>query len=87
MIATNLQLAQLMLLLLPFTFVLTIIFIRIAQPLFLKVQQKLESLNQVLQENLAGIRVIKAFVRSNYANARARLSSRSVLARAFEVSK
>lgn len=68
MIVTNLQLAQLMLLLLPFTFMLTIIFIRFAQPLFKRVQQKLESLNQVLQENLAGIRVVKAFVRSSYAN-------------------
>ncbi|MCD5416027.1 ABC transporter ATP-binding protein/permease [Candidatus Bipolaricaulota bacterium] len=33
------------------------------RPLFLLVQQKLDRLNTVLQENLAGVRVVKAFVR------------------------
>jgi ATP-binding cassette subfamily B multidrug efflux pump len=33
------------------------------RPLFVQVQQKLGSLNTVLQENLAGIRVVKAFAR------------------------
>jgi ATP-binding cassette subfamily B multidrug efflux pump len=87
MIATNLQLAQIMLLLLPFTFVLTIIFIRFAQPLFLKVQQKLESLNQVLQENLAGIRVIKAFVRSDYANTRFDQANTALMSDSVAVSR
>ena len=33
----------------------------ITQPLFIKVQQKLSTLNTILQENLAGIKVVKAF--------------------------
>jgi ATP-binding cassette subfamily B protein len=70
MIATNQQLAMMMLLLLPFIFVLTIVFIRIAQPLFMKVQTKLDNLNHILQENLAGVRVVKAFVRREYENDR-----------------
>jgi ATP-binding cassette subfamily B protein len=41
-------------------------FVRKAQPFFLKVQRKLDQLNQVLQENLAGARVVKAFVRGEY---------------------
>jgi ATP-binding cassette subfamily B protein len=34
------------------------------------VQQKLDKLNQVMQENLAGIRVVKAFVRVEHENSR-----------------
>jgi ATP-binding cassette subfamily B protein len=35
-------------------------------PLFGKVQEKLDNLNTVMQENLAGVRVVKAFVRTEY---------------------
>ena len=38
--------------------------------MFGAVQRKLDSLNQVLQENLAGVRVVKAFVRTEHENAR-----------------
>jgi ATP-binding cassette subfamily B multidrug efflux pump len=41
-----------------------------APPLFTLVQQKLDRLNQVLEENLAGVRVVKAFVRGEHENAR-----------------
>lgn len=37
------------------------------QPLFGRVQQKLAALNTLVQENLAGIRVVKAYVRERYA--------------------
>lgn len=37
------------------------------QPLFLVVQQKLSALNTIVQENLAGAQVVKAFVREPYA--------------------
>ncbi|MNC22363.1 putative ABC transporter ATP-binding protein [compost metagenome] len=35
-------------------------------PMFAKVQKRLDRMNTVLQENLVGIRVVKAFVRSDY---------------------
>jgi ATP-binding cassette subfamily B multidrug efflux pump len=35
-------------------------------PLFLTMQQKLDRLNTVLQENIAGVRVVKAFVRAEH---------------------
>ncbi len=35
-------------------------------PLFMSMQQKMDRVNTVMQENLAGIRVIKAFARSAY---------------------
>ena len=41
-----------------------------ARPLFKTVQERLDRLNNVLQENLAGVRVVKAFVRTEHENAR-----------------
>ncbi len=35
-------------------------------PLFMTVQKKLDRLNMVLQENIAGVRLVKAFVRAAY---------------------
>ena len=63
MLLINVQLASLMLLLLPLTLVLATIFVLKGQPLFLGVQRRLDKVNMVLQENLAGIRVVKSFVR------------------------
>lgn len=39
-------------------------------PLFKIVQQKLDKVNSIVQENLSGIRVVKAFVRGEYENSR-----------------
>jgi ATP-binding cassette subfamily B multidrug efflux pump len=68
--ATNSRLATIMFALLPVTIVLVTVFIRIVQPLFVRVQERLEYLNQVLQENLSGIRVVKSFVRRDHENRR-----------------
>ena len=70
MYATNVQLANVMIALLPITLILVVVFVRTIQPFFTKVQEKLENLNQVMQENLSGIRVVKAFVRREYENER-----------------
>jgi ATP-binding cassette subfamily B protein len=61
--STNTKLALTTLPILPIAFVLFMIFGGLSQPLFAKVQQKLSTLNTILQENLAGIKVIKAFTR------------------------
>ena len=36
------------------------------EPLFRSVQQKLDRLNTVLQENIAGARLVKSFVRADF---------------------
>jgi ATP-binding cassette subfamily B multidrug efflux pump len=87
MIATNRELAMLMLLLLPLILVLTVIFVRVAQPLFLGVQRKLENLNQVLQENLTGIRVVKAFVRRNFESERFDIANSELMDQSIKVTK
>ncbi|MEM2094453.1 MAG: ABC transporter ATP-binding protein [Candidatus Bathyarchaeia archaeon] len=70
MLSTNVELARIVLLLLPLTLVGTAVFVTKAQPMFLEVQRRLERLNMVLQENLSGIRLVKAFVREDYENQR-----------------
>ena len=60
---TNARLAFVALPILPIGLVIFIAFGTTARPLFTQVQIKLSNLNTVLQENLAGIKVIKAFTR------------------------
>ena len=64
------DLALLVLALLPLVIGLIWLFAAKARPLFTIVQKKLDALNEVLQENLAGVRVVKAFVRVEYENVR-----------------
>jgi ATP-binding cassette subfamily B protein len=61
--STNFWLALVIVPILPITLVLFMFFGSASQPLFAKVQAKLSFLNTILQENLAGIKVIKAFAR------------------------
>ncbi|MFM8321751.1 MAG: ABC transporter ATP-binding protein [Chloroflexota bacterium] len=60
---TNARLALVTLWILPVALGLFMAFGVISRPLFTRVQQKLSSLNTTLQENLAGIKVVKAFTR------------------------
>jgi ATP-binding cassette, subfamily B, multidrug efflux pump len=60
---TNVRLTLVILPILPLALVLFMIFGAVSQPLFAKVQAKLSALNTILQESLAGIRVVKAFAR------------------------
>jgi ATP-binding cassette subfamily B multidrug efflux pump len=70
LVTTSTQLSLLMLALLPVIGGFIWFFGAKARPQFTKVQQKLDKLNQVLQENLAGMRVVKAFVRVEHEKAR-----------------
>ena len=70
LVTTSTQLSLLMLALLPVIGGFIWFFGAKARPQFMRVQEKLDKLNQVLQENLAGVRVVKAFVRVEHENAR-----------------
>jgi ATP-binding cassette subfamily B protein len=60
---SNVSLAWTAMPILPVAGVMFAFFAGAARPMFTRVQQKLSHLNTVLQENLAGIKVIKAFTR------------------------
>ena len=66
MVSTSPSLALTMLPLLLVTSVILVFFTTKMEPLFQFVQQKLDRLNTVLQENVAGVRLIKAFVRADF---------------------
>ncbi len=61
LLLTNPQLTLVVLPILPLALLMFMVFGAVSQPLFVKVQQKLSALNTILQENLAGIKVVKAF--------------------------
>ena len=67
---TNARLALVILPLLIVTGVVIVAFIIKLSPLFLLVQKKLDAVNTVLQENISGVRVVKAFVRADHENQR-----------------
>jgi len=61
LLATNLKLTLFILPILPIALVIFMLFGRMAQPLFREAQQRLGRVNTILQENLAGLQVVKAF--------------------------
>lgn len=63
MFNTNARLAMVIFLLLVLTTLVIIIFSTRTTSMFFKVQNKLDKMNTTLQENIAGVRVVKAFVR------------------------
>jgi ATP-binding cassette subfamily B multidrug efflux pump len=66
MVSTSRSLALTMLPLLAATSAIVVFFVIKMEPLFRSVQQKLDRLNSVLQENVAGARLVKAFVRADF---------------------
>ena len=66
MISTSPKLALTMLPLLLMTSGLIVFFLVKQEPMFRFVQQRLDRMNAVLQENIAGIRLVKGFVRERF---------------------
>jgi len=65
-IVTSPQLALLLIVLGPLVLIVLTFVIKKAYPMFGKLQAKIDDQNTVMQENLAGVRVVKAFVRAGY---------------------
>ncbi len=63
LLSTNAKLTLVALPVLPLALAIFMVFGAVAQPLFTELQKRLSALNTILQENLAGIRVVKAFAR------------------------
>lgn len=84
---TNLQLTLVVLPLLPIAMAIFVVFGRLIQPLFAVVQQKLAALNTILQENLAGIKVVRAFAREPYEARRFDAAATDLMAQQLRVSR
>src|SRR6266542_6712358 len=85
--SSNASLAWTAMPILPIAIVLFGVFASLAQPMFMKVQQKLSYLNTVLQENLAGIKVIKAFTREKEQQAKFKQAADATMNQAITVSR
>jgi ATP-binding cassette subfamily B multidrug efflux pump len=85
MVSTDSRLALTILPLLLVTGVVIAIFVSRTQPLYLTVQRKLDALNTVLQENIAGVRVVKAFTRAGYETGRFAAANRGYTGRSITV--
>jgi ATP-binding cassette, subfamily B, multidrug efflux pump len=84
---SNVSLAWTSMPILPIAIVTFVIFASLAQPMFSKVQQKLSYLNTVLQENLAGIKVIKAFTREKEQQAKFKAAADETMNQQIAVSR
>ena len=84
---TNSSLTLVVLPTLPVALVVFFIFGSITQPLFTRVQQHLSVLNTVLQENLAGFKVVKAFAREPQEQARFDRSADALVIEQFKVAR
>jgi len=85
MIDTSRSLAMTMLPLLLATSAIIILFVARMEPLFRSVQQRLDGLNIVLQENIAGARLVKSFVRADFEAERFETTSEAFTQRSIRV--
>ncbi len=65
-VITSPQLAVLLVVLLPVVLLIMIWIISRMSPMFAEMQKRIDAVNAVMQENLAGVRVVKAFVRMQH---------------------
>jgi ATP-binding cassette subfamily B protein len=79
MFTTSPQTAGVMLALGPLAVGVFVLFFTKARPLFIEGQKRLEALNVRLQENLAGVRVVRAFVRRAFESQRFAARNRAVM--------
>ncbi len=84
---TNWRLTLVILPILPFALVIFMLFGRMAQPLFREVQQRLSKVNTILQENLAGLQVVKAFAGEPQETARFEISNDDLLEQRIRISR
>lgn len=87
MYSINSELAGITLLIMPLTLVLSGIFVWKGQPMFTQVQTRLDRLNSVLQENLSGVRVVKAFVRQKHEGERFAVANEALASQATKVNR
>lgn len=81
------RLAFLPLMLMPVELAAVIWIVKKATPLYTVVQTRLDALNQVMQENLAGVRVVKAFGRGGHEEARFGAANESLTAQAVRAAR
>ena len=83
----DVPLSGLLAVILPLMFAIITLVLRRALPLFVAMQQKLDRINQVMREKLAGVRVIRAFVRTRHEEARFDVANQDLTLTALRVNR
>lgn len=65
-VKVNPGMSAILLVLLPILIIIVALIMKFGFPMFQKMQKKVDNLNRVVQENLIGMRVVKAFVREDH---------------------
>jgi len=86
-LSENVKLSGLLLVIIPVMLVVVTLVMSRAIPLFRSVQVKIDKINQVLRENLTGIRVIRAFVRTRHEEERFGLANADLTATQLKVTR
>ncbi|HEY8135544.1 MAG TPA: ABC transporter ATP-binding protein [Candidatus Limnocylindrales bacterium] len=86
-IRQDVPLSGLLLVILPIMFTFIALIFRQAIPLFRSMQTKVDRINQVMREALAGVRVIRAFVRVEHEEQRFDVASRDLFDTALRVNR
>lgn len=87
MLSLSVKMSIVSLALVPFIFVYSAIFFKKAQKIF-EIQEKTDAkLSSVLQENLTGVRVVKAFARQEYEMAKFDDANKNLRARTMDITK
>jgi ATP-binding cassette subfamily B protein len=84
---SNVGLTLVILPILPMAFAVFFLFGAMAQPLFMAVQLRMSAMNTVLQENVAGLKVVRAFGREPEEQARFGTSADALLAQQLKVGR
>jgi ATP-binding cassette subfamily B protein len=84
---TNWRLTLVILPILPLALVMFMYFGKVSQPLFYHFQLRLSALNTILQENLAGIKVVKAFTREDKERARFDVATNDLYAQSLKIGR
>ena len=87
LVLTSPKLALLLVVTLPATVALVLWFSGRTEPMFKELQSRLDRVNTILQENIAGVRVVKAFVRAEYEKSRFHEASRRYAEMGIEVNQ
>jgi ATP-binding cassette, subfamily B, multidrug efflux pump len=73
------MLAVIFILLIPVILLIMIVFVKRIMPISKRVQEKLGELNTVLQENISGLRIVKAFAREDFEFSRFETQNKELL--------
>jgi ATP-binding cassette, subfamily B, multidrug efflux pump len=84
---TDVPLSGLLVVILPLIAVVIGLVMRLLIPLFKAMQAKLDRINQVMREKLAGVRVIRAFVRTGHEEARFDVANRDLFGTTLRVNR